>query len=293
MAKKAVAAATLAFRDGYHMVRDGIRLHYREYGQRSERPPLLCLHALTRNARDFHDFAIRMAPHHHVIVPEFRGRGDSGRDPEPMRYTPLTYTHDVIALLDHLGIADAVVIGTSLGGLVAMVLAVLDDERIAASVLNDVGPELAEAGLERIKTYVGKTASYASWGEAAAAVKSNHRGFPKAWQAVDWERMARRMNSQTPDGSIVPDYDRAIAVPFSAPPAQAVNMWPMFDALARKPVLVLRGAESDILTPAILAKMAGRSDNVAAVTIPGVAHAPDLSEPQSLAAIDEFLARLN
>ncbi|MEO6432976.1 MAG: alpha/beta hydrolase [Sphingomicrobium sp.] len=287
-----IATTKTVYRDGYHTVADQIRLHYREYGTRGDGPPLLCLHALTRNARDFHDFALRMAPRHHVIVPEFRGRGFSGRDPEPMRYTPLTYTHDVIALLDHLGIADAIIIGTSLGGLVAMVLAAIDDDRIAAAVLNDVGPELAEAGLERIKTYVGKTPVFASWAEAAAAAKANHRDFPKAWKAADWERMARRLNSEAADGSVRPDYDMAIAVPFTAPPARVIDMWPMFDALAKHPVLVLRGGESDILTPAVLDRMAGRSDQVTTVTIPGVAHAPDLSEPEALAAIDAFLTRL-
>lgn len=293
MGRGSKTSGKTGFSDGYHMVADGIRLHFREYGQRSDKPPLLCLHALTRNARDFHDFAMRMASAHHVIVPDFRGRGLSGHDPQPMRYTPLTYTHDIIALLDHLGIADAIILGTSLGGLVAMVLAVIDDDRIAAAILNDVGPELAEAGLARIKTYVGKTASYASWAEAAAAAKANHRGFPKTWRAADWERMARRLNSEAPDGTIRPDYDLAIAIPFDAPPGKAIDLWPMFDALARKPLLVLRGAESDLLSPEVLDKMESRSRNVTAVTIPGVAHAPDLSEPEALAAIDSFIAMQN
>lgn len=280
-------------RHGYHVVADGIRLHYREYGARSERPPLLCLHGLTRNGRDFDDFARRMAPRHHVIVPDFRGRGLSGSDPEPARYVPVTYAHDVIALLDHLGIADAVIVGTSLGGLVAILLAVLDEDRIAAAVLNDVGPELEPAGIERIRTYVGKDPDFGSWDEAAEAARSINRGLPRHWSAREWEAMARRLMSERQDGRIRPDYDPAIAVPFNAPPGEPVDLWPMFDALAQKPVLVLRGEHSDLLSATALERMVGRSGKVRAATIPGIGHAPGLDEPEALAAIDSFLASLS
>ena len=277
-------------RDGYHVVGDGIRLHYREYGARSERAPLLCLHGLTRNGRDFDDLARRMASSHHVIVPDFRGRGLSGHDPEPARYVPVTYAHDMIALLDHLGIADAVIVGTSLGGLVAMLLAVLDEDRVAAAVLNDVGPELEPAGIERIRGYVGKAGEFRTWGEAAQAARAINRGLPGHWSAAQWEAMARRLMSEREDGQIRPDYDPAIAVPFNAPPGEPVDLWPMFDALAMKPVLVLRGEHSDLLSAAALERMAAHSPNVRTATIPGIGHAPDLSEPEAKAAIDEVLA---
>ncbi len=183
------------FRDGFHTVRDGLRLHFRDYPGPIEQPPLLCLPALTRNARDFEAFAERWSPRFRVVAVDFRGRGESDRDPDPSRYVPLTYAHDVIALLDHLGVADAVFVGTSLGGLVTMLMAVLDEDRIAAAIVNDVGPELEQGGLDRIRTYVGKDKRFATWEEAARAVAANGRGLPRHYGDDDWLRAARRLAS--------------------------------------------------------------------------------------------------
>lgn len=282
------------FSDGYFTVRDGLRLHYRDYPGPLDGPPLLCLPGLTRNARDFADFAKSRSPRFRVLALDFRGRGESGRDPLPERYLPLTYAHDTIALLDHVGVADAVFVGTSLGGLVAMLVAVLDEDRIAASIVNDVGPELEEAGLERIRGYVGGAATgFASWAEAAAAIRSNQRALPASWGGQEWEAMARRMMSEHEDGSVRFDYDPAIAEPFrNVTTSNKADMWPMFDALARQPVLVVRGEHSDLLGADALAAMERRSANVTTVTVPGYGHAPDLVEPESVAAIDRFLAAL-
>src|SRR5690242_12624094 len=134
------AARGHAYRDGWFVVRDGLRLHYREYPGAADRPPLLCLHGLTRNARDFAALAERYSPEFRVLALDFRGRGGSNYDPLPTRYNPLTYASDVLELLDTLKIDEAVLVGTSLGGLVTMTLAVTAPQRIAASVLNDVGP---------------------------------------------------------------------------------------------------------------------------------------------------------
>lgn len=287
------SSANTGLRDGFFTTRDGIRHHFREYGARSERPPLLCLHGLTRNARDFDAFAGRMALKHHVITLDFRGRGQSDHDPDPARYLPTTYAPDVVALLDHLGIAEAIIVGTSLGGIVAMVLAMINEERIAATILNDVGPVLEAKGIERIRSYVGSTSGFASWAEAAAAAKSMNRGFPVAWGEAQWEAMARRLCSEAADGTVRPDYDPAIAEPFRTATTAVVDMWPFFDALAAKPVLVIRGGESDLLSAEGLQAMVDRSPNVVAVTVPGVAHAPDLDEPEALAAIDAFLSKLD
>lgn len=283
-----------AVRDGYFTVRDGLRLHYRDYPGPHEGPPLLCLHGLTRNARDFAEFAERMSPRFRVLAMDFRGRGESAHDPRPERYVPITYAHDVIALLDHVGVADAIFVGTSLGGIVAMLVAVLDEDRIAAAILNDVGPELGEEGIDRIRGYVGKeTRGFATWSEAADAVRAIQRGLPRSWGEAEWEAMAGRLLSLRDDDRIRFDYDPAIAEPFrTASGKPDVDMWPFFEALARHPVLVLRGEHSDLLAADAFGRMIERSSNVSALTIPGVGHPPELSEPEAIAAIDAFVDRL-
>ena len=280
-----------AYRDGY-LTRDGLRLHYRDYTGPKDGPPLLCLHGLTRNSRDFADFAERLSPRYRVLALDFRGRGMSDHDPDPQRYLPITYAHDTIALLDHVGVAEAIFVGTSLGGIVTMILAVLDEDRIAAAILNDVGPEVDANGLERIRNYVGRgTAGFATWAEAAAEVRNYQQGLPRHWSEEQWQALARRLSSERADGIIHLDYDPAIAEPFQSG-AAPINLWPMFDALARKPVLALRGEHSDLLTAGTLAAMGERSPNVSTVTVPKMPHPPELTEPEAVAAIDTFLERI-
>jgi pimeloyl-ACP methyl ester carboxylesterase len=291
-ARETLEAEEARFRDGFYTVRDGLRLHFRDYPGPNDQPPLLCLPGLTRNARDFETFAERWSPRFRVIAVDFRGRGESDHDPDPARYVPLTYAHDTIALLDHLGVADAIFVGTSLGGLVTMLMAVLDEDRVAATILNDVGPELEEAGLERIRTYVGKDRRFADWDEAARAVAANGRGFPRHYDHADWLRAARRLASER-DGDIRFDYDMAIAQPFeTAGPTPQVDMWPLFRALAKRPLLVIRGADSDLIGAAAFARMRDAAPAAEFVEVPGVGHAPDLDEPAALAAVESFLARL-
>lgn len=286
-------SAVKTYRDGFFTVKDGLRLHYRDYPGPFEGPPLLCLPGLTRNARDFAEFAERMSPAYRVLCLEFRGRGESAHDPQPERYLPVTYAHDTIALLDHVGVAQAVFVGTSLGGLVTMLVAVLDEDRIAAAILNDVGPVVDERGLERIRNYVGRgTTGFSTWAEAAAAVRAYQGGLPASWSEEQWQALARRLSSERGDGIIHLDYDPAIAEPFRSS-TSPIDMWPMFDALARKPVLVLRGEHSDLLTAECLAAMDSRSQTVTTVTVPGMPHPPELNEPESVAAIDAFLAEVD
>lgn len=283
--------AGLAFRDGYFTCSDGLQLDYRDYPGPAEAVPLLCLPGLTRNARDFHDFAERLAQRHRIVVLEFRGRGESDFDPETSRYLPPTYARDTIELLDHLGIAKAVFVGTSLGGIVAMLVAVMAGERIAGSILNDVGPELSEAGLERIRSYVGSGKSFATWSEAAEAVAENQSRLPAAWGPAEWELMARRLCKHRADGRIHFDYDPGIAEPFrTATGKPDVDMWPLFDALAQHPLLILRGEHSELFTAAALEAISSRNSNVHTVVVGGAGHAPELDEPEAVAAIDRFLA---
>jgi pimeloyl-ACP methyl ester carboxylesterase len=280
------------FADRYFIVKDRLRLHYRDYPGPAGKPPLLCLHGLTRNARDFADFAERYSPEWRVLALDFRGRGLSDYDPLTARYNPLTYAADVIQLLDELMIGQAVFVGTSLGGLVTMTIAAMAPQRIAAAILNDVGPELNTEGLDRIQSYIGKGERFGSWEEAAVAIKANQGvSFPN-YGPDDWLAMAKR-NCREKDGHILFDYDSGIVEPFkSAGPVPKVDMWPIFAALGQKPLLVIRGARSDLLTAATAAKMQQLAPHMKLATVADVGHAPELNEPEALAAIDEFLAGL-
>jgi pimeloyl-ACP methyl ester carboxylesterase len=273
---------------------DGLKLHFRDYAGSAARPPVLCLPGLTRNARDFEDLAARLAGEWRVICPDMRGRGDSDYARDPMTYTPAHYVADVEALLAAEGIERFIAIGTSLGGLMTMMLAAANPARIAAAVINDVGPEIEPAGLARIREYVGQGRSYETWVHAARALQETNRAIYPAWQLPDWLRMAKRCMVIGTGGRIVFDYDMNIAEPFEAEqgPAPAPEvMWSLYDALATRPLLVLRGAHSDILSAEVAARMAARSPSAELVTVPGVGHGPTLDEDISIAAIQRLLAR--
>ena len=280
------------FEDRYYTVPDGLRLHYRDYPGSADRPPLLCLHGLTRNSRDFAEIAERYSPRFRVLALEFRGRADSDYDPQPMRYNPLTYAADVIQLLDQLEIDQAIFLGTSLGGLVTMAVAATAPQRIAAAILNDVGPDVDPGGVGRILTYVGNDVRFASWDEAARTISGNYGGAFERYTHEDWVKMAKR-NCREENGEVRFDYDMAIAEPFkSSGPTPNVDLWPFFTALAEKPVLVVRGEKSDLLTAETAAKMQATAPNVKLAVVEGVGHAPELNEPEAVAAIDDFLDRL-
>ena len=277
------------YRDGFFTVRDGLRLHYRDYPGAADRPPVLCLPGLTRNARDFEHLGERLSPHFRVLALEFRGRAQSDYDPQPGRYNPLTYAGDAIELLNQLMIARAIFVGTSLGGLVTMTVAGMAPQRIVASILNDIGPEPHVAGLDRIRSYVGKNVRFADWDEAARALAANNSNIPESRSHEDWVRMARR-TCREDNGGVVFDYDFAIAHPFTTGnPGVKFDMWPLFYALAQHPLLVVRGEKSDLLTAEDTERMQSAVPSIKLVTVPGVGHAPELDEPAAVAAIDEFL----
>lgn len=280
------------FEDCYFVVRDGLKLHYRDYPGSSGRPPILCLHGLTRNARDFAELADRHSPEYRVLAPDFRGRGESQFDSQPMRYNPLAYAGDVIELLDQLSVPKAIFVGTSLGGLVTMTVAAMARGRIAATILNDVGPDISTAGISRILSYVGKDLRFKSWDEAADRIASNNGGSFDRYGHEDWVAMAKR-NCRQENGEIRFDYDMAIAEPFKATgPTPHVDLWPLFRSLGQTPLLVVRGAKSDLLTLETVARMQREVPGMKLATVPGVGHAPELNEPEALAAIDAFLQSL-
>jgi pimeloyl-ACP methyl ester carboxylesterase len=286
------STAPARFEDRFIVVRDGLKLHYRDYPGSADRQPMLCLPGLTRNSRDFAELAERYSPRFRVLALDFRGRGDSDYDPLPMRYNPLTYASDVIELLDQLAIGQAVFVGTSLGGLVTMTVAAMAPERIAATILNDVGPDIDPSGIDRILSYVGKDVRFRSWNEAADAIAANYGASFDRYTHEDWVRMAHR-NCREEGGEIRFDYDMAIAVPFQASgPTPTVDLWPLFEALGRKALLVVRGEKSDLLSAETAARMQAAAPGMALTLVSGVGHAPELNEAEAVAGIDAFLDSL-
>ncbi|GLR48710.1 alpha/beta fold hydrolase [Sphingomonas astaxanthinifaciens] len=283
-----------SFEDRSYNSADGLRLHYRDYaGGDPDQPPILCLPGLTRNCRDFEPVADRFAGEWRVLSLDFRGRGQSAADPDPSHYMPATYARDVLKLLDQLGIADAVFVGTSLGGLVTMLIGAMEEERIAGALLNDIGPEVSPQGIERIRNYVGKAADWPSFAAAGAAFAERAGDVYPHWGAAEWERFARR-TCREEGGAVVLDYDMAIAQPFAqANEATQPNLWPWLDHLKDKPVTILRGALSDLFDAPVAERMVRElGPNAELVTVPDVGHAPSFDEPESIAAVERLLARV-
>lgn len=281
-----------AWTDGYWWSKDGIRLHYRDYAGDTGRPPILCIPGLTRNPRDFEDLALSLAGEWRVICVSLRGRGESGYAKDPMSYVPLVYLQDLEALFETLGIGRFVAVGTSLGGILTMLLAATGGDRIAGAVLNDIGPVLEGGGLARIRGYVGRNTSFPTWLHAARAIgETNATAFPR-FEIGDWLAMAKRLCRLTPAGRIVFDYDMNIAEPMRVPTEGAMDMWPAYGALAGVPLLLVRGAVSDLLSAGTAAEMLARHPGAELVTVDGVGHAPVLDEPGVREAIGRVLARV-
>lgn len=281
------------YRDRFATAADDVRLHARDYDGDATHPPLVCMPGLTRNARDFAGLAARLAGERRVLCLEFRGRGESGRAEDWASYAPATYVADVRVMLAALEVERFVAIGTSLGGIVAMMLAQSDPPRLAGVVLNDVGPTIEMAGLQRIRGYVGRASSHPTWLHAARAVADAQRDVYPDWRIEDWLAMAKRLYRLTEKGKIVLDYDLRIAEPFKAADGVAPpDLWAALDALADTPVLIVRGERSDVLSPATAAAMMTRLRQAELVTVPRVGHAPTLDEPEAAAGIAQLLARV-
>ncbi len=274
-----------------------MRLHARIYdGPKSRRgaPPILCMPGLARNARDFEDVAPFLAKRRRVIVANFRGRGDSAYAKDPMTYVPLTYVQDMVALLDDLKINRFATLGTSLGGLVSMLMAASISGRLVGAALNDVGPELLPAGLERIRDYIGAGGSQPTWMHAARAYGELNAAVYPGYGIRDWLRLTKRTHRLTPEGRIVADYDKQIAAPLRLPSGgdDGVNLWPAYRAFGEVPVLLLRGQLSDILAHEAAEKMVAQLLHARLVEVSGVGHAPTLDEPEARAALDLWVKEL-
>ena len=279
------------FEDRYWESADGLKLHYRDYSGPASRTPLICMPGLTRNARDFEPIAELLGGKRRIIAIDFRGRGDSGYAKDPMSYMPITYMQDVDALLRELDLKSFITLGTSLGGIVSMLLATMWKDTMKGAILNDVGPEIGAKGAERIRSYVGQTRNFETWMHAARSMAEAHGSVYPDFKLADWLRLAKRTCKLSGNGRIVFDYDMKIAEPFKLPGGETgVDLWPVFESLSAMPLLILRGANSDILEKPVAAKMEKKHGGATLVTIPRVGHAPSLDEPESLEAIKGFLA---
>jgi pimeloyl-ACP methyl ester carboxylesterase len=276
--------------------KDGLGLHARDYAAAtaSGRLPLICIHGLTRNAADFDEFAPMVAAlGRRVLALDVRGRGDSARDPDAENYNQQVYADDVVALMDKLAIPRAVFVGTSMGGLITMTLAGRHLERIAAAVLNDIGPVISQKGLARIAGYAGKRATPASWQEAAATMRTlNQCAFPDNDDA-EWDKWARRAFAADVSGRLAPRYDASIAKAMQTGKLRTTSLGLRrdFRRLAQAvPTLLVRGELSDLLEARQSGWMRRQAPGMGYAEVPGVGHAPMLTEPAAFDAIARFLA---
>lgn len=281
-----------AFQDRYFWTPDNVRLHFRDHEGDPARPALLCLPGLSRNLRDFEPLASRFAPRFRVLTASLRGRGESGYARDPLTYVPLTYLRDVGQLMDEAGLERTIIIGTSLGGLIGLMLDVTQKQRIAGLILNDVGPDMEQAGLDRIRAQFGRGGGWPSWYMAARDLARRQGDIYPDWALEDWLAHAKRLCRVSPEGRIDWDFDPEISAPFRLPHGdQALDLWLALDSFRDRPVLSIRGELSDILSAATQARMAARLPKLEKVTVPRVGHAPTLEEPVAIAALEAFLDR--
>ena len=227
-----------------------------------------------------------------VITPDFRGRGLSERDPDPQHYVPTTYAGDVLQLLDELDIERAIFVGTSLGGLVTMLIAAMQPQRIAATILNDVGPELDQSGIDRIRTYVGSRCVSAI-GMKRLSMSPGSTAACRLRTVMTTGRVGARVGKEDGD-AVVFDYDMAIAEAFNQRndgAAPAFDLWPLYKRLEGAPLLIVRGELSDLLSGGGRTRVEA-IPGAELVTVPGVGHAPELNQPEAIAAIDPLLAKV-
>nr|WP_305960050.1 alpha/beta hydrolase [Aurantiacibacter sp. 219JJ12-13]MDP5263516.1 alpha/beta hydrolase [Aurantiacibacter sp. 219JJ12-13] len=288
----------MTYREYHYRSADGrLDLFARDYpaaNANDDLSPLLMMHGLTRNSADFEPLIEQLGTGRRIIVPDQRGRGLSQNDPDPSNYRPDRYTDDMWKLLDNLGIDKVVCIGTSMGGLISMLMGAQIPDRIIGIVLNDVGPEVSQEGLDRIRNYVGGGEPMANWDEAALRCASINATALDGFTEADWMAFAKRTCRELSDRQIEFAYDPAISVsmadeePATVPP----DLWALWEALTAIPVLAIRRAKSDILEAATVAQMHRRHpENFESLEIDGRGHAPILDEPVAVESIVSFLER--
>lgn len=281
------------FSDYHYSTDDGLSLYARRYAGDLSKLPLLCMHGLSRNSADFHELLTAL-PDRPAISVDQRGRGRSQYDNDPSRYRPDIYCQDMLTLLEGLNISKVIAVGTSMGGLMSFMIHAMRPELFAGMIINDIGPDIEPTGLSRLRSYVGQTTEFASWHEAANAIKAQGPDIFPDFTHEDWLAFARRVCVEKDGGGVRFAYDPAIASGLSETEATAAppDLWPVFLSEPFVPMLILRGATSDILSGGTASRMADERPNTTLVTVPGRGHAPTLTEPTALFAIESFLKDL-
>jgi pimeloyl-ACP methyl ester carboxylesterase len=280
-----------SFKDYFFQTTDGLRLFARDYpGPDAKAPVLLCLHGLTRNSKDFASLAEALASDFRVVVPEQRGRGLSDYAEDASRYSLLQYVEDTQGLIVELGLQRLSVVGTSMGGLMSFALNALSPGLIERAVINDIGPEIAQAGLDRIKSYVGVAGPFEDWEEATAYLSSITAEIFPDWTDAQWSDFARQCYIER-EGQIVIDYDPRIATPLATQSSdtEAETLWSLFESMAPVPSLLVRGELTDLLSPECVARMQKMHPSMEVLSVPNVGHAPMLNESGVTEAIRRFL----
>ncbi len=264
------------------------RMAYLEWGDPRNRDVLVCVHGLTRTARDFDELARALCKQFRVVCPDVAGRGDSDRLADAMQYAVPQYLADMVTLIARLDVERVHWVGTSMGGLIGMALAAQPGAPIEKLVLNDAGPVIAHAALERIAAYVGRAPAFANLDEAEAYIRSISAPFGPHSDA-QWRFLTETWLRRNDDGSWRAHYDPRIAEPFRATlPEKDLDMWPLYDAV-RCPTLALRGEHSDLLARQTAEEMARRGPRARVVEIPGVGHAPTLMHAEQIGIVRDFL----
>lgn len=284
----------MSYSEHYYTSTDGLNLYYREYGLAEEACPILCLSGLTRNSGDFHEFAERYCGMRKVYALDYRGRGKSDYDPNYSNYNPQVYLGDIYRFLEHKEIARALFVGTSLGGLLTMAMAGLAKHVIAGAILNDVGPEVNAAGGSRILEYVGKDICFPTLEAATEHHRQSYLGAYPDIDAATWRRIAANTYAfDETAGNYRLNYDlaigKALAEQYGSGGAP-IDLWPFFKALQDVPLLVIRGALSDVLSAEVFTRMQAEVPTMQAVVLDNRGHIPLLDEPPLLEKMDPFIA---
>jgi pimeloyl-ACP methyl ester carboxylesterase len=278
------------YHERFFRSRDGLKLHYRDYHGHPGRAPVLCLAGLTRNCRDFESLAKHIAPRRRVITPDQRGRGRSDYDALWLNYHIGTYIEDMRRLLAELRMDRVIVIGTSLGGLMGMMMARVRPSLLAGLVLNDVGPEVDPQGVARIRSYIGRVPPVSTWEEATALMRRLFGAAHPNLSDDGWVRFTRATFREEPSGALRVDADPMVGEAIRAVPADFLPpLWSTFATLRDVPTLALRGELSDVLSVATFERMGHEKPDLTRASIPDCGHVPQLDEPISRAAIDRFL----
>jgi len=284
---------TTAWRDVFTTSKDGLRLYARDYGSRlSPLSPVICLPGLTRNSKDFHELAMHLSAVRRVLCLDYRGRGRSDYDPNSKNYSPLIEVADTFDVMTAAGISHGVIIGTSRGGILAMVMAVLRPTVLKGVVLNDIGAEIAVEGILRIAGYVGNMPDPKNWTEAVAVMKKVAQSHFPTLDSDEWMSFARktfRDDEGRPRSDYDPELRHTLPKIISSSDADIPKLWPQFKALKNIPTLVIRGENSDLLTAKTVEKMHEAHEKMASITIKNRGHTPFLTEIEAVAAIEKLL----